>query len=222
MSEQHVAPDMEAAKRKREKLRKNFTVAVLCVAIVMTSAVLLHVLFRDDVSELTIEILAAVVAVVMVVASVAVTLHFQSQYETEREFKTELFKQRLEHYHCLLREFSKADDDGRISHSEITNMKNMARSISLIASADVIVTLANYIRLVDKHDNLYISKEQAATQKDISHNTVLAGTFRNLVTQMREDLMVEDLIAMEKRGEEVAAAVEVLVSQEGWKRKETQ
>ncbi len=214
MSTQHQLAD----KRKREKLKRNFTVATLCAAIVLTSAVLLHVMFSADVSELTIEILAAVVAVVLVVASVAVTLHFQSQYETEREFKTELFRKRLERYHELLHEFSKADDDGHISHDEVTNMKNLARSISLIASADVIVTLANYIRLVDKHENLYITKEQAATQTDISDEAVLAGTFRNLVTQMREDLMVEDLIAMESRGKEVSASVGVLVSPEGWNR----
>lgn len=209
------------AKRRRDKLKRNFTVAALCVAIVLTSAVLLHVMFSANVSELTIEILAAVVAVVLVVASVAVTLHFQAQYETEREFKTELFKHRLDHYHKLLREFSKADDDGHISQCEITHMKNLARSISLIASADVIVTLANYIRLVDEHENLFITEKQAANQVNMIGKDILAGTFRNLVTQMREDLMVEDLIAMEKRGEEVSASVEVLVSQEGWRRQQT-
>lgn len=215
MSDQQLSNDTEAEKRKKKKLRKNFTVIALSVAIVLTSAVLLHVMFSANVSELTIEILAAVVAVVMVVASVAVTLHFQSEYETEREFKTELFRQRLDLYHNLLVEFSKADDDNHISPEEITKMKNLARSISLIASTDVIVTLANYIRLIDEYGSLYITEEQAADGTAISDKVALRGTFRNLVTQMREDLMV-----VEGRGTEVTDSVALLVSGEGWKRYE--
>ena len=42
-------------------------------------------MFSKHVSDLTIELLAAIIAVVLVVASVGVTIHFQVRSETERE-----------------------------------------------------------------------------------------------------------------------------------------
>lgn len=202
----------QTSSRKKSWVKKHFTIVALSFAIVVTSAVLLHIMFQAEVSELTIEILAAVVAVVMVVASVAVTLHFQADYETDREFKTELFRARLNHYKELLIKFSAADDDDHISDEEVIQMKNSARSIALLASADVVVTLSNYIRLIDDHRSLYITREQAENGEVPLTNPDYAGTFRNLVIQMRQDLRV-----VEGDGNEVYEAVQRLVSPEGWK-----
>lgn len=175
---------------------------MLCAAVVVTSAVLLHVMFSADVSNLTIEILAAVVAVVMVVVSVAVTLHFQVEYEAEKEFKTEVFKEKLQKYYELLSTFSQVDDDNHIDEEELNEMKNLSRSVALIAKPDVVITLANFIQEVEKKKQLYID------EKDLSDVTnPHRGTFRNLVIQMRTDLEVVDL---EKR-EAVRDAVRRLV-----------
>lgn len=47
-----------------------FTVVVLAIALVITASILVHVLFSSDVNDLTVELLAAIIAVVLVVASV--------------------------------------------------------------------------------------------------------------------------------------------------------
>ena len=176
------------SKRKKSWWRKHITTIILSAGIVLTAAVLLHFMMNESISNLALEILAAVVAVVLVVASVAVTIHFQTDYETEREFKTELFRQQLLLYQQLLEEFSHMETDNKIEDVEIQKMKHLARSISLIASDDVIVTLSNFIKLVEEKRSLYISDEEASEVKE-SH---VQGTFRNLVIQMREDLKVVD------------------------------
>ena len=56
-----------------------FTVVVLAVALVITASILVHVLFANNVTDLTVELLAAIIAVVLVVASVGVTIHSQSE-----------------------------------------------------------------------------------------------------------------------------------------------
>ena len=189
----------------QSKIRKHFPIIALSAAVVVTSAVMLHVMFSADVSNLTIEILAAVVAVVMVVVSVAVTLHFQADYEAEKEFKTEVFKHKLTRYYALLEQFSEVDNDLVIDSTELKQMKNLARSVALISSPDVVVTLANYIQAVEKKKELYIGEEDIP--KTEGSNKDLQGTFRNLVIKMRKDLEVLDL----ERFEEVREAVGRLV-----------
>lgn len=190
----------------KAKARKQFTIIALSAAVVVTSAVLLHVMFSADVSNLTIEILAAVVAVVMVVVSVAVTLHFQVEYEAEKEYKTEVFKEKLKRYYELLDYFSEVDDDHEgeyaVSDEELKKMKNLSRSVALIAKSDVVLTLANFIEEVEKKKQLYIDKPDLSDIED-PHR----GTFRNLVVQMRTDLEVVE----SQKSEKVREAVERLV-----------
>ena len=173
-------------------------IVVLTVAIILVTGVLLHILFDMQLSKLTLEMLATLIAVVMVVASVAVTLYFQSEYEVDREFKSELFKQRILTYYKLLSEYSKMDDDGVIQPCEKEKMLNLARSVALIASPRTVFVLSNYVNGIIKTGRLYLSDEEAR-----EHSKFLAGmrtpvaeylgTFRNLVSCMRDDLkVVED------------------------------
>lgn len=167
---------------------------------------MLHVLFSAEVSNLTIEILAAVVAVVMVVVSVAVTLHFQAEYEAEKDYKTEVFKEKLTRYYALLDYFSKVDDvhegESEVTDEELKKMKNLSRSVALIAKSDVVLTLANLIDEVARNKQLYI-KETHFTPMNHKHR----GTFRNLVVQMRTDLEVVE----SQKADDVRNAVERLV-----------
>ena len=201
----------------KSKLREQFPVIALSVAVVITSAAMLHVMFSADVSSLTIEILAAVVAVVMVVVSVAVTLYFQAQYEAEKDFKTEVFREKLNRYYALLDYFSKVDDDHEgedaVSDEELKKMKNLARSVTLIAKSDVVLTLANFIREVEDKKQLYI-KETNFSENEDKHR----GTFRNLVVQMRTDLEVVE----SKKSGSVEFAVESLVIPTDEKEQENQ
>lgn len=142
-------------------------------------------MFSSDVSNLTIEILAAVVAVVMVVVSVAVTLYFQMEYEADKEFKTEVFKAKLEKYYEILVTFSRIDDDDTVDTKELNEMRNLSRSVALIAKPNVVITLANFIQEVEKKKQLFIELDDLSNPDD-----PFRGTFRNLVIQMRTDLEV--------------------------------
>ena len=67
-------------------------VMILIVALVAVSSILLHVMFSRSLTDLAIELMAAALAVVLVVASVGVTIHFQSKAETERQYRVCLFE----------------------------------------------------------------------------------------------------------------------------------
>ena len=96
-----------------------FTAVVLTVALVITASILVHVLFANNVTDLTVELLAAIIAVVLVVASVGVTIHSQVRSETEREYRVQFFRQKLELYKDTIARVTRADDDGWIDDHEI-------------------------------------------------------------------------------------------------------
>ena len=196
------------------KSRHTVVVVVLTIAIILVTGVLLHILFGMELSKLTLEMLATLIAVVMVVASVAVTLFFQSEYEVDREFKTELFKRRIDVYYKLLLAYSEKKADGEIDAEEKADMLNLARSVALVASANTVVTLSNYLNGVLATGNLYFTDDEAlshALEKDKTYQ----GTFRNLVSCMRKDLRVMDekagKDAINRETELVKSAVENIV-----------
>ena len=127
-----------------------FAVPVLLVTVVVVVAVLLHVLFAQSISNLTVEILAAIIAVVLVVASVAVTIHFQSRSETEHEYRVELFKQKVEGYRNLLDFVARTDDDEHICDQDIEGIRNRARTVALYADQDLIEQLAGFIERLER------------------------------------------------------------------------
>ena len=173
-----------------------FVVPLLLVTVVIVVGVLLHVLFSRDLSELTIEILAAIIAVVLVVASVAVTIHYQSKSETEREFRVELFRQKVALYRELLTCISNADDHaGDVSDHDIEQIRNFSRTAALFAHRELIEALAAFIERLSKERKLYM--------EDV--NGEATGTLRAVVQTMREDLaVVGDEHVMEEIGRLVA------------------
>ena len=175
-----------------------FVVPLLLVTVVIVVGVLLHVLFSRDLSELTIEILAAIIAVVLVVASVAVTIHYQSKSETEREFRVELFRQKVALYRELLTCISNADDHaGDVSDHDIEQIRNFSRTAALFAHRELIEALAAFIERLSKERKLYM--------EDV--NGEATGTLRAVVQTMREDLaVVGDEHVMEEIGRLVAKA----------------
>lgn len=172
-----------------------FVVPLLLVTVVIVVGVLLHVLFSRELSELTIEILAAIIAVVLVVASVAVTIHYQSKSETEREFRVELFRQKVALYRELLTCISRADDDGRVSDHEVEQIRNFATTAALFAHKELIQALAAFVDRLSRERRLYM--------EDVDGEAT--GTLRAVVQNMREDLaVVGDEHVMEEIGRLVA------------------
>lgn len=167
---------MLSASKQALKSSSTFAVVVLAVALVVTASILVHVLFSSNVNDLTIELLAAIIAVVLVVASVGVTIHFQARSETEREYRVELFRQKLKLYEDTIACIAKSDDDGTIDDQEIEEMRNFARMTALVASRDLMKALANFITAVEETRTL--------TDEDYTRS------FRSVVDAMRTDLGV--------------------------------
>lgn len=143
---------------------------------------LLHVLFSDDISNLTIEILAAVVGVVLVIVSVAVTIHFQVGAEMEREFQVELFKTKVQNFENFISRVVKTDDDKTIDEKEIEEIRNLAATLSLFSSKELVQDVALFIDRVRVEKTLALSNGPNGD----------AGTFRSVVSKMRRDLAVVD------------------------------
>lgn len=143
---------------------------------------MLHVLFSDNISNLTIEILAAVVGVVLVIVSVAVTIHFQVGAEMEREFQVELFRTKVANFESFITEVMKTDDDDDIDDKEIEKIRNLAAKLSLFSSKDLVQDVALFI------DKLRAERTLALSNGPDSDK----GTFRSVVVKMRRDLAVVD------------------------------
>ena len=151
---------------------------VLAVALVITASILVHVLFSNNVTDLTVELLAAIIAVVLVVASVGVTIHFQvrSETETEREYRVELFRQKLELYKDTIACVTRADDDGVIDDHEIEEMRNYARLTALVGNRELVSALAEFVSAVEESGSITREEDQ--------------GSFRSVLQEMRNDLGV--------------------------------
>lgn len=109
------------------------TVLVLIVALTVVTSILLHVMFSRALTDLTVERLAAALAVVLVVASVGVTIHFQSRAKTGRQYRVCLFENKMREYTKLLAVTAKSDDDGTIDDQEIDEIRNQALVAAMFA-----------------------------------------------------------------------------------------
>lgn len=165
--------------RDTKNTATHFVVIVLVMALVMAVAFLLHVLFSRTISDLTVEIMAAVLGVVLVVASVGVTIHFQNEAEKKRQFQIEVFQTKLKLYRELLDHITKSDDDGHINADEIEKMRNQSSVVALVASKELIEALAAFIERVAREGQLKPKDQQK------EH-----GTYRDVIQKMRNDLAV--------------------------------
>ena len=157
----------------------HFVVIVLVMALVVAVAFLLHVLFSRTISNLTVEIMAAVLGVVLVVASVGVTIHFQNEAEKKRQFQIGIFQTKLELYRKILDHIMKSDDDGHINADEIEKMRNQSSVVALVASKELLEALAAFIERVAREGQLK-PKDQEEEH----------GTYRDVIQKMRKDLAV--------------------------------
>jgi len=166
---------------------------LLLFALLISVGGLLYFMFSNDISNLTIEILAAVIGVVLVIVSVAVTIHFQVDAEMEREYKVELFRTKVESYRNFVEVVMQSDDDGEIRNKEIEELRNVAAKLTLYANKDLVADLSRFVEHVREHKSLAIpdnEKKQDANGNELAKD---AGTFRSVVFEMRKDLDVVDI-----------------------------
>ena len=155
-----------------------FVIVILITALVVAVSFLLHVLFSKDITDLTVEILAAVLGVVLVVASVGVTIHFQQKAEKERQFHIAIFQTKLKLYRELLDCIVVSDDDHVITPCEIEKIRNMSRVVALVGSKELIGTLASFVERITREKKLDLKNDQED------------NTFPAVIQRMREDLDV--------------------------------
>ena len=124
--------------------------------------------------------MAAALAVVLVVASVGVTIHFQSKAETERQYRVCLFENKMKEYTKFLEVTAKSDDDDKIEDQEIDEIRNQARVAAMLAERELVVCLADFVANLERTRNLYM--------EDSRHK----GVFQQVIISMREDLGVVD------------------------------
>ena len=155
-------------------------VMVLTVALVAVSSILLHVMFSQSLTDLAIELMAAALAVVLVVASVGVTIHFQSKAETERQYRVCLFENKMKEYTKFLEITAKSDDDDKIERQEIAEIRNQARVAAMLAKKELVVCLADFVANLERTKNLHMEDPERK------------GAFQQVIISMREDLDVVD------------------------------
>lgn len=158
----------------------HFAMTVLVIALLVAVVFLFHVLFERNISDLTVEIMAAILGVVLVVASVGVTIHFQHEAEKRRQFQFQVFQTKLKLYQKLLDCIMKSDDDNQIKPEEIGEMRNRSSVVALVASAELLEALAAFIERVSREGQLAPKDGQSE------------GTYRCVIHEMRKDLAVVD------------------------------
>lgn len=160
---------------------------VLTIALVAVSSVLLHVMFSRSLTDLAIELMAAALAVVLVVASVGVTIHFQSKAETERQYRVCLFENKMKVYTKFLEITAKSDDDDKIENHEVDEIRNQARVAAMLADWELVVCLADFVANLERTRSLHM--------EDPEHK----GAFQQVIISMREDLGVVDETTLEAK-----------------------
>ena len=155
-------------------------VMVLTIALVAVSSILLHVMFSRTLTDLSVELMAAALAVVLVVASVGVTIHFQSIAETERQYRVCLFENKMKEYTKFLEITAKSDDDDKIENREIAEIRNQARVAAMLAERELVVCLSEFVANLETTRNLHIEDSERK------------GAFQQVIISMREDLGVVD------------------------------
>ena len=124
--------------------------------------------------------MAAALAVVLVVASVGVTIHFQSKAETERQYRVCLFENKMKVYTKFLETTAKSDDDDKIENHEVDEIRNQARVAAMLAKSDLVVCLSDFVANLEKTRSLHMEDREGK------------GAFQQVIISMREDLGVVD------------------------------
>lgn len=166
-------------------MKTSSVVAILIAALVVLTFFLMHILFSRPISGLAVELLAAGVAVVLVVVSVGVTIHFQNRAETERQYRVCLFEHKMKEYEKFLALTAKADDDDRVDDTEVEQIRNQARVVAMLAQRPLLICLADFVENLERTRELH------------GGDSARDGTFQQVIVSMRTDLGVVDTVSEE-------------------------
>ena len=137
-------------------------VIVLCVA----SGFMAHKFYELNLSNLTKEFISAAIGGILVLASITVTIHYQTVQETKKEFMTRLFEKKIDLYKEFLDAMFEVDDDGVIDREEICNLENLLGTLALISRESLVVLLSRFMIQLKLYGTLYF---RSMTPKQINH-----------------------------------------------------
>ncbi len=150
---------------KQNKRKRDILFVSLAIAFSLSAFLLLHEFFNRELNNYTIEILAAALGSVIVVASMAIMLRLQAQQEKEREYATTLFERKLQIYEKLLMTIFKTDDDNLISREEIQEVENQIGLACLMANEELVSSFTQFIYQFKIYGVLYF-RSMARSQID--------------------------------------------------------
>ena len=136
---------------KMNTYKTNRAAILVCLAsLFVVSWILSRYMVNEAPSPFTVEVLASVVAIVLVVSTVIATVVLQHEADVERHFKITFFEKKLEMFREIVNWISAMDDDAVITDAEIKKLRNLSITISLVSSQEVIVALAAFIERIDR------------------------------------------------------------------------
>ncbi|MDE0177778.1 MAG: hypothetical protein OXP36_04215 [Gammaproteobacteria bacterium] len=124
----------------------SFVVISLVVALCFTVGLLLHAMFAREITDFTTEILAAVLGVVLVVASVGVTIHYQSRFETQKEFRTKLFDFKIKAYAKFIEELLDASENADLDKDDQAWLDGAVAQACLVGETALVGVLTGYVK----------------------------------------------------------------------------
>ncbi len=173
---------------KQNKRKRDILFVSLAIAFSLSAFLLLHEFFNRELNNFTIEIMAAALGSVIVVASMAVMLRLQAQQDKEREYAITLFERKLQIYEKLLTTIFKTDDDNRISREEIQEVENQIGLACLMANEELVSSFTQFIYQFKVYGVLYF---RSMSTSQIDH-------FIAAVQKAKESEHTETFIASSK------------------------
>lgn len=155
--------------KKKNNSSNGIGLIILSIVFSFSAFLMLHAFFDKNINNFTIEILAAVLGSIVVVASTAIILRFQAEQDKEKIYSTSLFERKLQIYEALLMTIFKADDDNRVSREEVLDVENQVGLACLVANADLVSVLSQFIYQFKVYGVLYprsMNEDQIAHYAD--------------------------------------------------------
>jgi hypothetical protein len=148
--------------------KKNGDLGLIALSIIfsISAFLMLHEFFDKNISNFTIEILAAILGSVVVVGSTAIILRFQAQQEKETIFSSSLFERKLQIYESLLMSIFMADDDNRVTREEVLDIENKIGLACLVANADLVSVFSQFTYQFKIYGVLY---RRSMAENQINH-----------------------------------------------------
>lgn len=147
----------------------------------------------DGKSVLVMEIFSAVLASIIMVASMVVMINFQTEQDKEKEFSGKVFEKKLACYQDILNDIFVSDDDNIIEEKEIQDLENKIGSACLLANKYTVAVFSQFVYQLKIYGVVYFR----------SLTTIQKDDFCKIVRLEKEKPISESLLCERKHALEV-------------------